>query len=640
MTRKVFQRKVAWNKPSFMSGVYLGSKSPENNSEWGSLYLYLFSVVVIGVLFISAINLQVVHGLEYQGRSERNRLEEHIVQSDRGVIYDRHGEKLAYNLPSFNVIFNPIDFNEDGIEDVLTHLSLVLEISRDELMSKYQESYDVDPLVQRVILVQDVDRDMVLEIRSQSDELPGVWIDYSSKRKYLFPNSYSHIIGYTGEADTNAIDQNSDVNLGDIIGREGVEAYYDDYLRGEKGKRIVEIDASQRIVAEYVNEGSSPVSGDSLYLTIDDDSQQKWKDILTSGIEKYGATAAAAVLEDVHTGELWSAVSLPSYDNNLFIGGISSANYSKLNMDESLPMFNRIIGAQEPPGSLFKTIVASAALQDGAITKDTVFVSSGVIYLGVGTDYPFQEYHQKVYGQLDLIGGIAKSSNIYFCKTMLALGIENFVPYAEFFGIGSKTGIDLYGEMEGRVPSPENKIALAAISPWLEPVWYDEGDSCNSAIGQGIVSVTPIQVVNWVATIANGGNVMRPHLAYKWVNESTGRNEDVKSVIERSGVVDDSNLELVRQGMRASSSGPQSVIAPFRDAKVAIAGKTGTAEFGVQDDEGFYMSTHAWVMGFFPYDDPKFSFVVFLEGGGESYNAAQLAREFVDWFADSGKLEE
>ncbi|MFH1547283.1 MAG: penicillin-binding protein 2 [bacterium] len=640
MPGKAIQKNVKWLDTNSVKGQYLGNERPEEKSDWISLYLYLLSVFALGLISVSVINLQLVHGREYQSRSERNRLEEHVVQPDRGIIYDRNGTKVTSNTPSFNVILNPLDIDEGKLDDVISTLSEITGESEDDLMSQYNEAIKIDSMTQKIIMAQDIERDNVLEIRSLSDDLPGVWIDYSSKRNYLFSDVYSHVIGYTGEADENALDNDADLDLGDIVGIEGVEAYYDDFLRGDKGKRIVEIDASQRVVAEYVNEGSAPVSGDSLSLTIDNESQQKWYQILKAGMKKYEAKGAVAILEDVNTGEIWSAVSLPSYDNNLFVGGISTSDYLKLSSDAGLPLFNRIIAAQEPPGSMFKPIVASAALQEKAITKDTVFVSSGVIYLGIGTDYPFQEYHQKVYGPLDFIGGLAKSSNIYFCKTMLELGIENFVPYAEFFGIGSKTGIDLYGEMEGRLPSPENKIALAAVSPWLEPIWYDEGDSCNSAIGQGITSVTPLQVVNWVATIANGGKVMWPHLAYKWENDDTGKSREVESKVERSGMVDDSNLELVREGMRASTYGPQSVIVPLRDAKIPIAGKTGTAEFGVQDKEGYYTSTHAWVSGFFPYDDPQFSFVVFLEGGGESNNAAQLAREFIDWFVDSGKLNE
>ena len=194
--------------------------------------------------------------------------------------------------------------------------------------------------------------------------------------------------------------------------------------------------------------------------------------------------------------------------------------------------------------------------------------------------------------------------------------------------------IDIPGEASGRVPSPENKIALAETSPWLDPIWYPEGDSCNSAIGQGITMVTPIQVANWAAVIANGGKVLQPHFTHAWESAATGEKELVETKVVREGKVDDANLALVREGMRNSASGPLSVIVPFRNTKIPVAGKTGTAEFGIKDEKGYYTKTHAWVMGFFPYDEPQYSFVFFLEGGGESNNSAQLAAEFVNWWAD------
>lgn len=206
-----------------------------------------------------------------------------------------------------------------------------------------------------------------------------------------------------------------------------------------------------------------------------------------------------------------------------------------------------------------------------------------------------------------------------------------------FFGIGSKTGIDIPGEMEGRVPSPENKLDLAEVSPWLDPIWYPEGDSCNSAIGQGITIVTPIQVANWAATIANGGHVLEPRFAHKWefVDPSTEEKyvEDLDRNVVREGMVSDDNLYWVREGMRNSASGPLSVIFPFNGSPISVAGKTGTAEYGVKDEKGYYTKTHAWVMGFFPYENPEFSFVVFLEGGGQSFNSATLMRRFLDWYS-------
>ncbi|MBN2101145.1 penicillin-binding protein 2 [Candidatus Dojkabacteria bacterium] len=634
---KYAQTRIGWMDIKPLKGHDVGIREGQDTALWRVTYIYVTVAVVFLVLIVAVVNLQVVHGREYRSLSKENRLEEHVIQPDRGVVYDRFGEKIAINVPTFDLMLNPREIEEEDLDGVFEKLGDIVDKSSDELREKYEKAMEIEPLSRRVLLVQDITRDQVLEIRANSDDLNGVWVDYSSKRKYTGGDSFAHILGYTAEASENEIENSDEVSVGDIVGREGIENYYDDRLRGEKGKRIIEIDAAQNVTAEHVNIGSEPIPGDSLYLTIDSKSQKKLSEILLKGVKTYDATGASAILEDVNTGEIWAAVSVPAYDNNKFIGGISEKDYKKLNEDERLPLFNRIISEQQPPGSMFKTIVASAALQEGAITRDTVFVSTGVMYLGGNT--PFQEYHQHAYGPLNLIGGIAKSSNIYFCNTMLELGIEKFVPYAEFFGIGEETGVDIPGEMAGRLPSPENKIALAETSPWLDPIWYPEGDACNTAIGQGITLVTPIQVANWAATIANGGTVMQPRFAYKWespnsVEDNSGDDEKVESVEVRSGKVSDSNLALVREGMRNSASGPLSVIVPLRNTVVPVAGKTGTAEFGVKDERGYYTSTHAWVMGFFPYDNPRFSFVVFLEGGGESNNSAALAAEFVNWFAE------
>lgn len=595
---------------------------------WNSMHVYVLSIVLFLLLTLRIIDLQIIHGEEYAARSKLNRIDEIKMDADRGLIYDRNGEKLAVNIPSFNVILNLSGLSDGDVENSLAFLGQILGVPSEELEALYVEVTSADPLQKRILLSQDVMRDRVLEIRSHMDDLPGIEIEYASKRNYLGGLPFSHIIGYTGLANEAQIEEREDVTIGDVVGQEGIEYQYDSRLQGEKGVEIVEIDAQMNIVNEFLNEGTAPVAGDSVWLTIDAEAQRKMYELLVAGVEKYGATGGAAILENVHTGELLVALSVPSYDNNLFIGGISQGEYDAVAPN----LFNRFIGAQVPPGSMFKTIVASAALQEGAITKDTVFVSTGVMYFGPG--YPFQEYHQTAYGPLNLIGGIAKSSNIYFCRTMLELGIDRFVPYAEFFGIGEQSGIDLPGEGTGRVPSPENKLALAETSPWLDSIWYPEGDSCNSAIGQGITTVTPIQVANWAAAIANGGKIMRPYIAGKWQN-ADGNIDEIKPEVVRQGKVDDANLALVREGMRNSASGPLSVIFPFRDTKIAVAGKTGTAEFGVKDEKGSYTKSHAWVMGFFPYENPQYSFTIFLEGGGESYNAAKVAADFINWWADN-----
>jgi len=635
---KHIQSDVSWGDVQGLRGQVVGEAESKESRLWRSLYLYVIGVLAFGALIIGLVNIQVVEGREYTERSKHNRLEEQVVQPDRGVIYDRNGEKIATNVPAFNVAVDPREVDDDELDELWRSLSGMLDVNAEDLEKTFDEALEQEPLIKKIVLVLDVDRDQVLAVRSHADDLPGVLVEYASKRDYVGGDMFAHILGYTGEVDKETMEDSDDLSFGDIVGKDGVEFQYDERLRGEKGKRVIEIDAAQNVVAEYTNAGDAPLPGDSIYLSVDADMQRKWHELLLGGMERYDATGGAAVLMDVNSGEVLSAVSVPSYDANLFIGGIAEDDYARLISDsEGIPLFNRVISAQVPPGSMFKTLVASAALESGSITPNTVFNSTGVIYLGDGT-YPFQEYHQHAYGNLDLIGGIAKSSNIYFCRTMLAMGIDTFVPYGEFFGIGTPTGIDLPGEAAGRLPSPENKIALAESSPWLDPIWYPEGDDCNSAIGQGITTVTPMQVVNWVSVIANGGKVVEPHLVHEWEMGEFGNDGDqemelVETNIVREGMVSDANLAIVREGMRNSASGSLSVIVPLRDAKIPTAAKTGTAEFGVKDEKGYYTRTHAWVTGFFPYDEPQYAFVVFLEGGGESNNSAQLAREFIDWYA-------
>jgi penicillin-binding protein 2 len=211
--------------------------------------------------------------------------------------------------------------------------------------------------------------------------------------------------------------------------------------------------------------------------------------------------------------------------------------------------------------------------------------------------------------------------------------------YLVRFRVGQTMGIDIPGEMPGRLPSPENKIKLAnTTSPWLDPIWYPEGDSCNSVIGQGITLVTPLQLVNWASTIANGGILMTPHVGKSLVDVNGDERELTFQPIDKLDF-DPQALKLVQDGMRLSVGGARRVIYPLTDAKVHVAGKTGTAEFGIKDSNGVYEHTHAWVIGFFPYENPQYAFVVFLEDGGASNNSAYVVKQVIDFMVDNGLVE-
>ncbi|HVX92578.1 MAG TPA: penicillin-binding transpeptidase domain-containing protein, partial [Candidatus Dojkabacteria bacterium] len=359
--------------------------------------------------------------------------------------------------------------------------------------------------------------------------------------------------------------------------------------------------------------------------------QKEMYNVIQKGVAQYHATGGAGVLMDINSGEILSLVSYPSYNNNKFIGGISVSDFNKYLNAKGKPLNNKAIGDQVPPGSVFKTIVASAALDAGVLSPSTVYVSSSNYTFSNGVH--FQEYHNHAYGALDLYGAISQSSNIYFCEVIRHWDMNKLVPYLQKFGIGQYTFIDIPGEGKGMLPSPENKRILATTtSPWLDPIWYPEGDSCNSVIGQGITTVTPIQMVNWIAAIANNGTLNTPHVGQKLVYPD-GKVDILKYDPLRKNIANNYALSSVRYAMWSAVHGPKRTIVGLTSAPIDVAAKTGTAEFGRVDRNGVYEHAHAWVTGFFPYEKPKYAFVVFLEDGSESFYAVNVARDFIDWFA-------
>ena len=628
-------------------------KEKTKPSQWNLIYPFFVCILIFGVLIIDITYLQVVKGSEMSSVSERNKIKIERVAPYRGVIFDRNGVILAENVPSMNVYLSVDkflqrdgDLDEEKLINVSNTLGGILKLKDivdsegkeyTSIYDKVVSVYESTPYLTDILLSTGVNDDRAIEIKALGDSLDGIYIDNGNKRYYPFKSTFSHILGYIGNISMEDLESKEYVGYTDVVGRAGLEYLYDEELFGMSGKVAREVDVTGKEVGSQEVILQEEVSGQSLYLTIDSVLQEKLYELLKEGTKEYGATGGAGIIEDVKTGELLAIVTYPSYNNNLFVGGISIEDYNSLTSQSNLPLLNRAISAQEPPGSTFKTIVASAALDAGVINRDTRYVSSSSYTFSSGS--PFQEYHGHAYGSLDLIDAIAVSSNIYFCEIIRNWDMSKLVPYIEKFGIGELTGIDIPGEMLGRVPSPENKQSLAdSTSPWLDPIWYPEGDSCNSVVGQGITLVTPVQMVNWMSAIANGGTLNTLHVAQKFVSSNS-----VTEVLEfpplRQNIIKSSALAIVREGMWATVNGPRSTVYPLRDAKTVVAAKTGTAEFGKLNAKGEYEHTHAWVGGFFPYGNPKYSYTIFLEDGGESANAAYVIRHMIDWMVDEGYID-
>jgi len=617
-------------------------------SRWNYVVPFIIFAGLFLTIFSSLFNLQVVKGKELYERSVNNKLEVTNIPANRGVIFDRNGNKIAENIPSINITIDLREYKkDDGIDynllrGTLERVDKILpekykkQSSTEKVFTALDKMNETEKVLARTfVLAHGVDNETAIQVKSKYDELKGITVDNASQRYYSGGLSLAHILGYTGDVYAEDLEKLDYVDFDDVIGKSGVEKVYDKELFGLDGKKAVEVDGLGNVVADNDVIISEPKSGQSLYLSIDKNAQNQMYKILEKGSKTYKATGAAGILEDVNTGEIIVMTSYPGYDNNKFIGGISAKEYSRLLNDKRAPLNNRPIAAQIPPGSTFKTIIAAASLDAGAIDRSTVYVSRANYTFSNGAR--FQEYQDHVYGPLTVVDALSVSSNLFFCEVIRNWDMNELVPYLEKFGIGQYTYIDVPGEGSGTLPSPANKIKLAnSTNPWLDPIWYPEGDSCNSVIGQGITTVTPIQMVNWISAIANGGTLNTPHVAKRLVSPD-GSESDVQSEPLRKNIISSSALKIVREGMWASVNGPRRVVFPLTDAKVEVAGKTGTAEFGKVNSKGIYEHTHAWVTGFFPYDKPKYAFTIFMEDGGESYNAAKLAREFIDWWVGYGK---
>ena len=643
------------NIPSVSSGEQLNhilhNAGSQSISAWNFLYIFLLSGFLFSVLFVSLARLQIVEGEEMVERSEYNNIRITTIPAYRGIVFDKNGEKLVENVAAVNVYINidvfldhQLEIDEerlryvsDVLEEILGDKWLLVLDGDEEYSSIYEKIYSIyisNPYLSSILLARDIDNDVSINIKSRGEELFGVVLEDGSKRIYKYPEYLSHVLGYVGEASAEDIERYEYISQNDTVGKLGIEKFYNELLAGQNGRQATEINALGHSITGSSYTLIPESSGGSLYLTLDLEVQKQLYEILKSSVKKNSAKGASVIVEDVNNGEILGLVSYPGYDINQFIGGISQADYDALLVDDRVPLLNRSIAAQVPPGSTFKTLVATGALDSGAITTSTIYTSRLGYTFSNGA--PFQEFHNHAYGQLNIIQAIARSSNIFFCETIRHWDMNELVPYLKAFGIGEYTGIDIPGEMPGRLPSPENKIYLAEHgSPWLDPVWYPEGDSCNSVIGQGITLVTPIQMVNWMAAIANGGTLYRPHVGQKVIDKN-GNIQELSFEPLGINIVSKESLDIVREGMWStvySALGSSGILSSL-GKEVAV--KTGTAEFGVLNREGEYEHTHAWIAGFYPYDDPKYSFTIFFENGGLSFNSLPHIKEVLHWLIENG----
>ncbi|EKE10908.1 MAG: hypothetical protein ACD_15C00179G0007 [uncultured bacterium] len=583
----------------------------------GLKIIWLVIVFLMSLLFARVAYLSIIKGSYYADISNGNRVRSISIKAPRGKITDKYGHILAGNIPSIDAVIIPGDLPESSEErKVLAEkVSRILSMDRGNIETaiESQNRKSLDP----VLLAENITQDQALILLEKKKELSGISTENTAIRKYEDGNIFSSVIGYEGKITKEEMDRNSNYRMTDYIGKTYLEKQYEKQLRGVAGAKRVEVDSLGNIKK---NLGIiDPKAGQDLVLNIDAGLQKKLFDSITSILEKTGTRTAAAVAIDPRSGGVLAMVNFPNYDNNLFARGISNEGYQSIIKDKDLPLFNRVINGEYPPGSTIKPVIAAAALSEGTITPETIIEGMGGS-LNIG-GFRFGDW--KVHGPSDVRTAIAESNDIFFYSigggygNIQGLGMSRMKKYDNLFGFGNVTGIDLPGESSGFIPDEQWKLEK------LKERWYI-GNSYHASIGQGFITATPLQVANFVAAIANGGTLYSPRIVNQ-IKNSDGKSEIVGPAVIRKDFISEEVMRVVREGMRKTVT--DGTAQPLKDMSVNVAGKTGTAQFG---SEG---KTHGWFVSFAPYENPEIAMVVLAEGGGDGHSSGvPVTKEVYEYY--------
>lgn len=580
-------------------------------------YVALAAMIILG---LRVFYLQVIRNDYFFQMARENRVRFVSIRAPRGIIFDRNGQRLVSNIPSFDVVLVPADLPKDfkERESEEKELAKILTMN-DQNLKSIVESQDLSSL-NSVLIKENISQEEALIFEEKESRFLGFQLSKAAIRKYESGEYFSPVTGYCGKITSEEFKKNPEYLMTDYIGKTGLEVSYEKYLRGENGKQKIEVDSSGNVKKDLGIE--PPKNGADLVLGLDADLQRKIFESLKAMTEATGTKTAAAAAIDPRNGAVLALVNLPSYDNNLFARGISAEDFKNLMSDKEKPMFNRAVSGEYPPGSTFKPVVAAAALQEKMVSAETKVNCMGGIRIG---SYSFPDW--KTHGVTDIKKAIAESCDVYFYSVgggwgdISGLGMDRMKKYANSFGLGKTTGIDIPGEAAGLVPD----------TSWKEKRfgerWY-VGDDYHSAIGQGFVTATPLQLANMTAAIANGGTVYRPRLV-RSIKKPDGSVEELEGETLAKNFISPSNLGIVREGMRMTVSSEDGSARQLAGLKVAVAGKTGTAQYG---EEG---KTHGWFVSFAPFENPQIALAILVEGGGGGHSTAvPVTKEVYEWFFD------
>lgn len=579
--------------------------------------VFLLSVIAgLIYLFWQALGLQLGRGDIFYGKAQENRFAVRPIFSPRGIIFDFKDRPLVENLPAWGLVFSKEKFLEQKGD-----LQRLINMLR-ELLSQpegyffdlgFPKDYDSLKIPSQIFMPQNIPLADLVAVASNLNSLPGIEVVEGTRRFYKDPYALSHLLGFTGKISLDELRSDPNLKKELMVGKTGLEAQYDNWLRGRGGRKLIEIDARGRETRfKFIEE---PKEGLALKLTIDGEMQKRAYDLLKHYTG--GKSGGSLVALDPRDGSVRALVSFPGFDSNNFGYSLSEKEFTDTLNDPLKPFFNRAVAGEFPSGSIIKPIIAAAALQEKLIDPEKKIYDPG--YLAIPNPYRpgeqslFKDWRK--HGWINFYDALTLSANVYFYilgggyKDQPGLGIYKIKKYMQDFGLGSKTGLALPGEKAGFIPDPETKKNTQPENP----VWR-VGDTYNVSIGQGELKVTPLQMAVVVAALANGGKIMRPRIL-----------ADEPVTVVRENIIDSEYLEKIKIGMlgavtRGTSRGLQAVPVP-------VASKTGTAQVSGGK------RPHSWAITFAPADSPELVIASMGENGGEgAVVAVPVARDLYKWY--------
>lgn len=543
---------------------------------------------IISALFvllgISLFYTQIIRFPYYSRLSNNNSIRIIPIDGPRGNIFDRNGKTLVTNRLSFDVAL--VGQEVKDVAKLKAVLKEILGMSEEEFSASFAKA--ARRPYAPVIIAEDIGKEKAIALEEENFDISGLLIETRAKRDYIYGEVGSHIFGYLSEITEEELEELRDYGYRtrDLVGRDGIEKYYDSQIKGVDGGTQIEVDSRGRQMRLLGLK--EPTSGKDVYLTIDMKLQSACEKLL-------GDRKGAIIVMNPNTGEVLSLVSHPAFDPNIFVRPNTSAQRMRLLRDNiGHSMSNRAISGTYAPGSVFKIVTASAALNSGKITPNTRFFCSGSYRLG---NAKFDCWKEGGHGSQNIVDGLMNSCNVFFYNTGKATGVDLMESYAKLYGYGKDTGIDMPDEVKGIVPGKIWKRLHR------NSIWY-EGETINYAIGQGYLAVTPIQVLDMMTVMANKGSLVKPYIVSRIgtasVSPASAKNIGLK----------DNTIRLVRKGLFEVVNNEKGTGKRAKLEGAIVAGKTGTAE----NPQG---RTHAWFTGFAPYDNAKVCIVVFLEHGGK-----------------------